>query len=70
MTSYKKDVGAIQITRVLYHLLKREICLTYYLMKSNVDAAFLPVLIFTMASLLYRRAQSIEILRGMLCMKP
>ncbi|OJJ69742.1 hypothetical protein ASPBRDRAFT_57361 [Aspergillus brasiliensis CBS 101740] len=40
----------------LYTAVRREVKLTYSLMESNFDAAFVPFPIFTTASLIYRRA--------------
>ncbi|KAJ5111652.1 hypothetical protein N7532_002187 [Penicillium argentinense] len=43
--------------KALYHYVKHEVCLSYYYMRSNIDAAFLPFPIFTTASLLHRGAE-------------
>ncbi|RJE20249.1 hypothetical protein PHISCL_07406 [Aspergillus sclerotialis] len=65
MTPYDKCLRSIQYAKLLYHPIKREACLIYGLMKSNVDAAFLPFLTFTTASLLYRGAEVDEMLRSL-----
>ncbi|KAJ5241648.1 uncharacterized protein N7469_003239 [Penicillium citrinum] len=51
-----------QYMKLIYHIVKHEVYLTYRLMRSNVDAAFVPFPIFTTASLLYRGAELDEIL--------
>lgn len=48
---------------------KQEVYLSFHYMRYNVDAAFLPFLIFPIASLLYREADIFEILRSLACNK-
>jgi hypothetical protein len=48
--------------KTLYHFAKDEMKLSYYYMRSNLDAAFLPFPIFATASLLYREAETDEML--------
>ena len=49
------------VGKLPYLYMKHELSLSYYYMRSNVDAAFLPFPIFTTASLLYRGAEFDEI---------
>ena len=57
MAPYRLYLKTKQHGPTLYNYAKHEVFLSYYYMRSNLDAAFLPFPIFTTASLLYRRAE-------------